>query len=206
VKCVAYIRVSTKEQDEEIQRKAIDRFAEARGISIVKYYVDKGESGSKVFRERPSARKLLDELSDVKPECIVAWSLDRLGRTMLDTLNTIMELENKGYRVITVKEEWLQTLDSNIRKLVLSILSWVAEFERRRIRERQQEAWRQGKQKGRPPKVSDDTILEYYRKYRKYGTKKYVWLRLREDGYDISYDRFLRRLKRLVKTKEIIRR
>lgn len=69
---------------------------------------------------------------------------------MLDTLNTVIELENRGYKVITVKEEWLQTLDDNIRKLVLSILSWVAEFERKRIRERQEEAWRMGKQKGSP--------------------------------------------------------
>ncbi len=84
---------------------------------------------------------------------------------MIDTLNTIMELEKKGYKVITVKEEWLQTLDDNIRRLVLSILSWVAEFERKRIRERQEEAWRQGKQKGRPPKITEKELEHYLRKY-----------------------------------------
>jgi len=204
MKCVAYVRVSTKEQDEEVQRKAIQEFARQKNIEILKWYVDKGISGSKMFKERPAGSQLLEELDQTKPECVVSWSLDRIGRTMLDTVNTVMELEKKGCKVMTIKEEWLQTVDDNVRKLILSILAWVAEFERRRIRERQEEAWRQGKQKGRPPKVRDEVILEYYMKYRKYGSKKYVWLRLKEDGYDISYDRFLRRLKKLVKTKEVI--
>jgi len=165
MKGVAYIRVSTKEQDEEVQRKAIEEFAKARGIEIVKWYVDKGVSGSKVFKERPEASRLLEELEQHKPDVIIAWSLDRLGRTMLDTLNTVINLENKGYKVVTVKEEWLQSLNDNIRKLILSILSWVAEFERRRIRERQEEAWRQGKQKGRPPKIRDKELERYLKKY-----------------------------------------
>jgi len=115
------------------------------------------------------------ELDRLNPECIVAWSLDRFGRTMLDTLNTVLELERQGYKVITVKEEWLQTLDDNIRKLILSILAWVAEFERRRIRERQEEAWRQGKQKGRPLKVPDEVLLGYLKEYGRLGlTKKAI--------------------------------
>jgi len=196
MKCVAYIRVSTREQDEEIQRKAIEEFAKSRGLEILGWYVDKGESGAKPFKDRPSARELLEELDRIKPECIVAWSLDRLGRTMLDTLNTIIDLENRGFKVITVKEEWLQTLNSNIRKLILSILSWVAEFERRRIKERQEEAWRQGKQKGRPPKVPDEVLAQYLRKYRGLS-KKDIWRILKANGYDISYERFLRRIKKL---------
>jgi len=197
LKAVAYIRVSTKEQDEEVQRKAIMDFAKQRNIEVVKWYIDKGESGNKPFKSRPSASKLLEELDSIKPDCIVAWSLDRLGRTMLDTLNTVIELENKGYKVITVKEEWLQSLSDNIRKLSLSILSWVAEFERKRIRERQEEAWRMGKQKGRPPKVPDDIILKYLKKYRGLA-KKDIWKIMKQDGYDLSYDRFLRRVKQLV--------
>ena len=165
MKAIAYIRVSTKEQDEHIQRRAIEEFCKSRGNSIVKWYIDKGESGAKPFKDRPGAKQLLEELDVVKPDCIIAWSLDRLGRTMLDTLNTILELENRGYKVITVKEEWLQSLNDNIRKLILSILSWVAEFERKRIRERQEEAWRQGKQKGRPPKIREEELEHYLNKY-----------------------------------------
>ncbi|MEM1716221.1 MAG: recombinase family protein [Candidatus Bathyarchaeia archaeon] len=199
LRAVGYIRVSTREQDEEVQVSAIKEFAVDKGLELVGIYVDKGESGAKPFSERPEAQRLLSELSIIKPDVIVAWSLDRFGRTMLDTLNTVLSLEGMGFKVITVKEEWLQSLDDNIRRLILSILSWVAEFERRRIRERQEEAWRQGKQKGRPQKVRDNILLEYYRKYAKYGSKKYIWLRLKEDGYDISYDRFLKRLKSITR-------
>jgi len=204
VKGIAYIRVSTVKQDEELQLNSILEFAKAKGIEIIKTYADRGESGAKPFKSRSQAQLLLQEIDTLKPDVVVAWSLDRLGRSMLDTLNTVLELEARGYRVITVKEEWLQTLDSNIRRLILSILAWVAEFERERMKERREEAWRQGKQKGRPPKVSDDVIIQYYLKYRKYGTKKYVWLRMREDGYDISYDRFRKRLRKLVKVKEVV--
>jgi len=165
VRALAYIRVSTREQDEGVQRRAIEEFAAARGIEIVEWYVDKGESGAKPFSQRPEASRLLRELEERRPDVIVAWSLDRLGRTMLDTLSTILELESRGCKVVTVKEEWLQTLDDNVRRLVLSILAWVAEFERRRIRERQEEAWRQGKQKGRPPKITDEEVERYARRY-----------------------------------------
>lgn len=200
MRAVGYVRVSTREQDEEVQFRAIEDFVKGRGFNLIKIYIDKGESGAKPFVDRPSASQLLDEIDILKPDFVVAWSLDRLGRTMLDTMNTILMLEERGVKVLTIKEEFLQTLDPNIRKLILSILAWVAEYERRRIRERQEEAWRQGKIKGRPKKVSDEVILQYYQKYRRYGNKKYIWLRLCEDyKQSISYDRFLKRLKHLLK-------
>jgi DNA invertase Pin-like site-specific DNA recombinase len=199
LRCVAYIRVSTREQDEEVQRRAIEEFARSRSYEVLAWYVDKGESGAKPFKDRPATGKLLEDLERLRPECVLSWSIDRLGRSMLDTMNTILELESKGVRVITVKEEFLQTLDPNIRKLILSILSWVAEYERRRIRERQEEAWKRGKQKGRPPKVSDEVILEYYKRYvATLGlTLKDMWKIMRADGHDISYSRLKQRVRKL---------
>lgn len=199
MKCVAYIRVSTREQDEEVQRKAIEDFAKTRGIEVLNWYIDRGESGAKPFRDRLGARRLLEDVGRLQPQCILAWSIDRLGRSMLDTMNTVLELENRGIKVVTVKEEFLQTLDQNIRRLVLSILSWVAEYERRRIRERQEEAWRQGKQKGRPPKVNDETILKYYKEYvaARGLSIKDMWKIMLGDGVDISYSRLRQRLRKL---------
>jgi len=198
---VAYIRVSSKEQDESIQLKSIREFASERGINIIKVYIDKGESGGKAFCKRPAASQMLMELDTLKPEFIISWSLDRLGRTMLDTLNTIMNLEQRGYKVITVKEEWLQILDQNMRKLILSILSWVAEFERRRIRERQLEAWRQGKQKGRPPSMTLDQVRKYVLKYKELAkhNKKALWHIARSEGNKISYPRFLEKVNKVLR-------
>ena len=200
MRCVAYVRVSTREQDEEVQRSAIEEFARSRGLDVLAWYVDKGESGAKPFRDRPGASRLLEDLRKLQPQCVLAWSIDRLGRSMLDTMNTILELESHGIRVVTVKEEFLQTLDPNIRKLILSILSWVAEYERRRIRERQEEAWRQGKRKGRPPKVSDDVLLRYYSKYvAGMGlTLRDLWKIMNADGVGISYSTLRQRVRRLV--------
>jgi DNA invertase Pin-like site-specific DNA recombinase len=203
---VAYIRVSTKEQDEEVQRKAIEDYAGRQKVEIAEWYVDKGESGAVPFKNRPAANKMLEDLGKIKPECVLSWSIDRLGRSMLDTMNTILELESKGVRVITVKEEFLQTLDPNIRKLILSILSWVAEYERRRIRERQEEAWKHGKQKGRPPKVSDHVIKQYYKQYvaERGLSVRDMWKIMYKDGYHISYDRLLKRIKKLIEKREIV--
>lgn len=201
VRCVAYVRVSTKEQDEDIQRRAIEDFAPKRGIEIVKWYVDKGESGAKPFIERPGANALLGELGNNGAECVVAWSIDRLGRSMLDTMNVVLDLEKRNIRVITVKEEFLQTLDPNIRKLILSILAWVAEYERRRIRERQEEAWRQGKTKGRPRKISDEEIIKYYKAYvvERGISIRDTWKIMLGDGKNISYTRLKQRLRELRK-------
>ncbi|MDW7990443.1 MAG: recombinase family protein, partial [Archaeoglobaceae archaeon] len=137
-----------------------------------------------------------------KVDAIVVWSIDRLGRNMLDVLKTVIELEERNVKVVSVKEEFLQMLDENVRKLILSILTWFAEFERKRIRERQIEAWNQGKQKGRPKKVSDSEILAFWHKYSKYGSKKYVWFRLNEElekagKKGIHYITFLRKLKKV---------
>jgi len=184
-----------------VQLKAIQEFATSRGIEVVKVYPDKGESGGKLFRDRPQAQLLLQELDTLKPDAVIAWSLDRFGRTMLDTLNTIMSLEERGVKVITIKEEWLQTLDDNIRRLILSVLSWVAEFERRRIRERQEEAWRQGKQKGRPEVMRIDDVRRYVMKYPELAkhNKKALWHVVRGDGHKISYSRFVEKVNRVLK-------
>ncbi len=196
MRCVAYIRVSTKEQDEEVQRRGLEEFAKARSIEVVKWYVDKGESGAKLFRDRPSASQLLTELDSLKPDCILVWAIDRLGRGMLDTMSTILMLEQRGVKVISKREEFLQMLDPNMRKLILSIFAWVAEFERQRIRERQEEAWRQGKQKGRPEKASIEIVKQYLLRYTNLALKD-VWKIMKADGYDISYRTLLQKAKML---------
>jgi len=206
VRCVAYVRVSTREQDEEVQRRAIEEFAKQRRVEVLNWYIDKGESGAKSFKDRPAGNQLLQDLDQLRPECVLAWSIDRLGRTMLDTMSVVLELESRGIRVITLKEEFLQTLDPNIRKLILSILSWVAEYERRRIRERQEEAWRAGKQRGRPHKVSNEAILKYYREYvvnRRLSIKD-MWKIMCADGISISYSRLRQRIRELKERGRIV--
>jgi len=198
MKAVAYIRVSTREQDENIQRQALEEFAKARNIQLLGWFGDKGVSGAKRFKEREGAQALLGFIKNNPVDAVIVFAIDRLGRNMEDTVNTIKELEEQGVKVISIKEEFLQTMDDNIRKLILSILSWVAEFERRRLRERQLAAWESGKQKGRPPKLSDATLKRYLKKYPDLPIKS-LWKIMKADGIDISYDWLRKRIKRLKK-------
>jgi len=204
-RAVAYIRVSTKEQDENNQRLAIEKYCREHGIEVLRYFVDKGVKRARSWRKREGANRMVEFLEtggqDIV-DCVIVFDFTRLGYNLRDIFSLFDKIEKEfGLRIVSVKDAWLQIEDENIRDLLIRIFSWLAEMELKLRRERQQAAWEAGKQKGRPPKVSDKTIMEYYRKYGKYGTKKYVWLRLKEDGHDISYDRFLKRLKKLIKNR-----
>lgn len=198
MKCYAYIRVSTIEQDENIQMKSITDFCTTNGYEILDFFIDKGESGAKPFAERPSSRAMLEKLKITPVDAIVVWSIDRIGRSMMDTLTTIMKLEESGIKVISVKEEWLRNLEPNTRKLILSILSWFAEFERQRIRERQELAWKSGKTKGRPRKIPEHIVLKYLKKYDNIKLKTIQKI-MNADGYQISYSTLRRYVKQIKK-------
>jgi len=83
------------------------------------------------------------------------------------------------------KKEWLQTLDENVRKPLLSVLAWFAEFERKRIRERQLEAWSRGKQKGRPRKLRPEVVERYLKKYNTPPLSSILKI-MRADGINVS--------------------
>jgi len=204
-RAVAYVRVSTREQDENNQRLAIEKYCKEHGIEILRYFVDKGVKRARSWRNREGANRMVEFLETGGKDIVdyvIVFDFTRLGFNLRDIFSLFDKVEKElGLRIISVKDTWLQIEDENIRDLLIRIFSWLAEMELKLRRERQQAAWEAGKQKGRPPKVPDKTLLDYYAKYGKYGTKKYVWLRMKEDGYDISYDRFLKRLKKLIKNR-----
>jgi putative DNA-invertase from lambdoid prophage Rac len=86
-------------------------------------------------------------------DVVVVWSLDRLGRSMVGNIETVLELDRLGVEVVSVEEPWLDTA-SPVRDLLIAIFSWIAEQERRRISERTKagldRARRTGKRLGRP--------------------------------------------------------
>ncbi len=192
-----YVRVSTKEQDLFIQVKAIEEYAKSRGIKLLKIFEDDATSGEKKFFERNGGKKLLEALDLINPDLLIVYSIDRIGRNMNDIINVINFFEEKGIKVISIKEEWLQTLDYNVRKLILNILAWVSEYEKELIKRRREEAWRLGKQKGRPRKIKDEIYIKYYKKYGKVLKLKHIWKIMLTDGYKIDYSTFYRNIKRL---------
>jgi DNA invertase Pin-like site-specific DNA recombinase len=131
-----YIRVSTKEQN-------TDRQADFNGLT----YIDEC-SGSIPFKDRTEAKKLLSnkEITEVH-----VHSIDRLGRSTLNIMQTIQDFTAAGINVVSTKEG-LQTLidgkENPIAKMMIGILGTLAEFELSRIKERQAEGIVKAKEKG----------------------------------------------------------
>jgi DNA invertase Pin-like site-specific DNA recombinase len=134
-----YIRVSTLEQNTDRQITGEENT-----------YIDK-VSGSIPFGERPQAKKLLEDIDKGIITEIEVHSIDRLGRSTLDIMQTIQALTAKGVNVIS-KKEGLQTLvdgkENPVAKLMIGILGTLAEFELSRLKERQSEGIAKAKSKG----------------------------------------------------------
>ena len=95
-----YIRVSTKEQNTERQE-----------VEGVKMYIDK-ISGTIPFTERPQAKKLIKEIEKGKINYVEISSIDRLGRNLLDILNTIEFLKKYNCQ-LKIKNLAIEMLDEN---------------------------------------------------------------------------------------------
>jgi DNA invertase Pin-like site-specific DNA recombinase len=131
-----YIRVSTIEQN-------TDRQTNFEGLT----YIDKC-SGSTPFNERNEAKRLLANESITE---VHVHSIDRLGRSTLDIMQTIQNFTSKGINVVSEKEG-LQTIvngkENPIAKMMIGILGTLAEFELNRSKERQSEGIANAKEKG----------------------------------------------------------
>lgn len=147
-----YGRVSTGAQTTENQRLEL----EAGGYQLDYWYEDSGVSGGTPAASRPQFAKLLDRIRD--GETLVVSKLDRLGRDAIDVQQTVRTLSNRGIRVV-VHSLGGTDLASAAGKLMLAMLSAVAEMERDLLVERTQaglaRAKAEGKRLGRPSKTDE---------------------------------------------------
>ena len=137
-----YARVSS------VQQKTDRQLTDVTGMKV---FEDRC-SGAIPFQERPAGKRVIDTLLKGNLEELVVHSLDRLGRNLLDILNTIELFTEHGVS-ISVRQQGLRTLNDNGKpnptsKLIISILGVVAEMERAQIRERQLEGIAIAKAKG----------------------------------------------------------
>lgn len=139
---IAYIRVSSIDQNEERQIKAF----EDMDIKIDKFYIDK-VSGKSL--ERPKLKELLDYIRT--DDVLYIHDFSRLARNVKDLLNLVDILKSKGVNLISLKEQF--DIDTPQGTLQLTMLGAIYEFERALTRERQAEgiaiAKAKGKYKGR---------------------------------------------------------
>src|SRR6516225_3721905 len=163
-----YLRVSTDKQTVENQRTALTAIAERRGWQIVTTYTDAGISGAKGRKDRPSLDAMLKEAQRGAFDVLMAWSIDRMGRSLIDLLTTIQHLE--ACHVDLYLDQ--QSLDTTTPagKLMFSVTGAFAEFERSMIRQRiragLKRAVAEGKTLGRPLN-EPDAIAKAQRALRK---------------------------------------
>jgi DNA invertase Pin-like site-specific DNA recombinase len=146
-----YARVSTlKGQDVDMQLDDLRKLSASKDWITYKEYVDRGISGSK--SSRPQLDKLMADAKAGLFDAVVVWKLDRFGRSVRHLANSIAELQLHNVTFISFKDNI--DLSTPQGRLMFSLLSAMAEFERELICERVKagmaNARRKGKQIGRP--------------------------------------------------------
>ena len=147
---IGYARVSTEEQNLNLQRDALKK----AGCS--KIVTDKGVSGNSTKRD--GLDRALKQMK--KGDVLVAWKLDRLGRSLKHLIELIETLREKGAGFQSLSDGINTTTAGG--KLVFHIMGALAEFERSLIIERTKAgltaAKRRGKYPGRPQLLSPQQI------------------------------------------------
>ena len=155
-KKLAYIRVSTVEQNLARQEQSIEPF------NIDKVFKDKASAKD---TNRPQLKALLEYVRE--GDTIYIHDFSRLARNTKDLLELVEELEAKSVKLVSIKDNIDTT--SPIGKFTLTLLGAIAELERSNLRERQAEgiaiAKAKGVYKGRKAKEVDVNFIELYKKY-----------------------------------------
>lgn len=155
-KCFLYLRVSTEMQVDgyslEAQKNCLKKFAEREELVIAGVYEDAGKSG-KSIEGRPAFRRMLSDIeSGAGIDYVMVYKLSRFGRNAADILNSLELLQTYDVNLICIEEGIDSSQTSG--KLLISVLSAVAEIERENILEQtmngRREKARQGKWNGGP--------------------------------------------------------
>ena len=134
-KCVLYPRVSTEMQVDGFsldgQINSLKRFADREEMVVLDIYEDAGKSG-KSIEGRPAFKQMLFDIENgLQIEYILVYKLSRFGRNAADILNSLEFVQSYGVNLICIEEGIDSSQTSG--KLLISVLSAVAEIERENI-------------------------------------------------------------------------
>ncbi len=136
IKAYSYIRVSTSMQVEgfsvEAQRNKIFKYAKDNDMILVREYADLGVSGKNIER-RPSFKQMLNDIATNKDDVkfVLVFKLSRFGRNAADVVSSLQYIQDYGVNLVCVDDGIDSSKDSG--KLMVSVLSAVAEIERDNI-------------------------------------------------------------------------
>ena len=148
-----YLRVSTDKQTTANQERDLRATAAGAGWDIVEVYCDHGVSGAKGRDQRPQFDAMLRDATRRRFDVIMAWSVDRLGRSLLDLIGFLNEIH--AYDIDLFLHQ--QALDTTgpMGKAMFQIMGVFSELERAfiqaRVRAGMARARAAGKKIGRAP-------------------------------------------------------
>ncbi len=147
---IGYARVSTDEQETHLQIDAL------KAAGAERIYQEKS-SGAKT--DRPELARMLDTAR--KGDVVIVWKLDRLGRSLLQLIETVNLLHARGVQLKSITENLIDTTTPS-GKLVFGVFALMAEFERDMLRQRTNAglaaARKRGRIGGRPRRLDADAI------------------------------------------------
>ncbi len=159
-KVAIYCRVSTNQQDTEIQMNECRAYAERCGFEVVMVYQDK-ISGITGKEDRPELTRLLQDAFTRKFGTVIVYSIDRLGRSLKHCLEILESLKAHRCDFISIKQQ-IDT-SSATGQLIFNIFASLASFERSQILERtalgRARAKERGVRFGRPSRMNESVAV-----------------------------------------------
>jgi DNA invertase Pin-like site-specific DNA recombinase len=129
-----YVRVSTDNQTVENQERELRAVAERSGWTVVRVYKDEGISGARGRDKRPGLDGMLKDVARRKVDVVMAWSVDRLGRSLHDLVTMLGEMHGAGVDLF-LHQQGVDT-STPAGKALFQMLGVFAEFERSIIQAR----------------------------------------------------------------------
>jgi DNA invertase Pin-like site-specific DNA recombinase len=146
-RAVLYLRVSTLDQTTANQERELREVSARMGCEIVKVYKDHGISGAKGRDKRPAFNSLIRDAAQRKFDMVMAWSVDRLGRSLQDLVSFLSELHALHIDLF-LHQQGLDTT-TPAGKAMFQMMGVFAEFERSMIQERVRAGLRRAKDEGK---------------------------------------------------------
>lgn len=160
LRAVIYARVSTPQQTVANQLLELRQAADRMSWTVVSELTDDGISGAKGRDQRPAFDRLFQMVQRKEADVVMAWSIDRLGRSIQHLTSFMTEVQSIGIDLY-IHQQAINTA-TPAGRMVFGIFSALGEYERELIRERINaglaRAKAQGKKLGRPSNVNPSVI------------------------------------------------
>lgn len=156
-RAVLYLRVSTLDQTTANRERELHEVAARAGWEVMKVYRDNGSSGAKGRDNRSAFDALHKAAARREFDIVMAWSVDRLGRSLKDLVNFLEELRSLNVDLF-LKTQGIDTTSPS-GKAMFGMLSVFADFERSIIQERVRAGLARAKGEGKVlgrPKIGAD--------------------------------------------------